>query len=67
MILEPFIWDVLLIIAAAHLAIFSLVRMMRTYQQDLILNMRTTILERRASQREARARRKKALKELEGR
>lgn len=59
MIFDPQIWDVLLIIAASYFAVVSLVRMMRSYRQDLILNMRATVIERQTAKREAMKRRPK--------
>lgn len=53
MIFDPKIWDTLLIIAASYFAVVSLVRMMRSYRQDLVLNMRATVLQRQAAKREA--------------
>lgn len=61
MILEPSVWDFLLILVATYVAVFSLVRMMHSYREELILHMRTIVLERRARRRAAQARRKAAM------
>lgn len=64
-IFEPYLWDILIVVAAGYLAVISLVRMMRAYRQKLVITMRAMVLEKRAAAAAARKARRAAQQKAE--
>jgi len=54
MIFEPEIWERILIVAAAYVAVTSLVQMMRDYRRKMIVRLKAGFIKRQMAEKSAR-------------